>query len=104
MATVGRVYLACASLKTPRFFLATPRKKVHGDIKSCVDETIAIIVLLFETITFKLCQLSGGVFALHRFATAVVRRGRVQHQFVVGSIAYAGSVHDYVAMLTLCIA
>ena len=42
---------------------------IHGDIKSCVDKTIAIIVLLFETITFKLCQLSNCMFALHLVAT-----------------------------------
>ena len=67
---------------------------IHGDIKSCVDKTIAIIVLLFETITFKLCQLSNCMFALHLVAQALLGAARVQHQFVIGSIAYAGNVHD----------
>ena len=46
-------------------------------MKSCVDEAVAIIALFFETITFKLCQLPNCMFALHLFATTVVRRDRV---------------------------
>jgi hypothetical protein len=70
---------------------------VHGDIKSCIDETVATIVLLLEAIALKLRQLPNCMFALHVFATTIVKRAKVQHQFALGSTANAGGVHDYVS-------
>jgi hypothetical protein len=45
---------------------------IHGDIKSGIDETVAIIAFLFETIAFTLRQLPNGMFALHLFTTTIV--------------------------------
>ena len=47
---------------------------IHGDIKSRIDQTVAIIALLFEAITFTFCNLPNCVFALHFFAAALVNR------------------------------
>jgi hypothetical protein len=55
MLSVRQIFLACAfSLKTPRFFWRHAVKLIHGNIKSCIDETVAIIALLFEAIALRL--------------------------------------------------
>ena len=69
---------------------------IHSDIKSCIDETVATVVLLFEAEAFKLRQLPNCKFALHLFATTVVRRGKSPAPIRAWLNRHAGGVEDYV--------
>ena len=47
---------------------------IHGDIKSRIDQTVAIIVLLFEAITFTLRNVPNYVLAWHVISAALMKR------------------------------
>ena len=80
MMSVRRICFACGSLQERRdFFERHAVELIHDDVKSCVDEAVAFIALLFEAIACTLRNLSSCIFALHL------------------SIALAGCVHEYVS-------
>jgi hypothetical protein len=56
------------------FFERYAVKVIHDDIKSCIDETVVVIALLFEAKASTLRKLPNCKFALHFIAAAPVKR------------------------------
>ena len=75
MMTVWRICLACGLLQErSNFFERHAVEVMHDNIKSCIDETVPFIALLFEAIAFTLRKLPSRKFELHFFTAVVVKR------------------------------
>jgi hypothetical protein len=81
--TVRRICLACGLLQErSNFFERHAVEVIHHNIKSCIDETIAFIAILFEAIAFTLRKLPSCKFELHLFTAVVVKHGTSTASFL----------------------
>ena len=75
MMSVRRIFLACRSLQERRdFFERHAVELIHYDAKSCIDEAVAFIALLFEAIACTFRNLSNCILALHLIAACLLKR------------------------------